>query len=86
MDNPAPMTPEQATAAVEAMQASLESHGAWNKVCVHCGRSCGGRLAAYGKPDADDMRGVCCPVCPIPPGEYDGNDHVRLEFVPPEAT
>ena len=79
-----PMTKEEANQAVTAMQGSADKHGWWAKVCIHCEHSVGGRLAEYGKPTPNDLKYAICPNCydRIGGEDYDGNQHIRLEFVP----
>lgn len=81
-----PLTKAEAGAVVKQTESSMDACGWWNMVCVHCGTSCGGMLAEFGKPSPEDLKYVCCPQCNITDVEsYDGRDHVRVEFVPGEG-
>lgn len=69
-----PVTPEEAKEAVRKMHESMDKHGVWNKLCVDCGLSIGGRLAEYGEPDAKDLALCYCPRC--------HKSGARTEFIP----
>ncbi len=77
-----PMTREQARKAVAGMRASADARGVWNKVCNRCDRVVGGRLAEYGKPEANDLEYLACPDC----GNHGtAGAGFRVEFSNPEG-
>ncbi len=78
-----PLTKEEALACVQRTKEAIQNEGMWAKICVHCNDCVGGRLASYGIPTEADLRGVICPNCYVRADNYDGNDHIRLEFIPP---
>lgn len=63
MNEPRPMTKEEADAAVANTLASIRRYGIYHKVCSNCGRTVGGRLAEYGEPTPEDLARAICPFC-----------------------
>ena len=76
------MTETQAVLIEKNRRDACLLYGFWNIVCRHCGESCGGKLSACGRPNPEELRHVVCPACDLPwKADYNGNKHVRVEFM-----